>query len=410
MKKNLSVKLFSPLSDLILYSLLLIATPFVMLQNYLQASVGWLSKVSFHIWKFDMPYILIIVIIFIFTLIVILRHKLTGFRIFSWLFVVSLIILGYNSTDFYLNLKFYDLQQNWHYIAYAIFSFMMYRFLKTRKLLSSQIISYIFSTAFFLSAFDEVFQLFISDRIFDISDIAKDLWGTVIGIIIIYFVIENGKITGNEWNIRQNKIINYIKQPFSLIFLIWIFAFIFIFFTSILSDIKYLCFAVLIPVLIFLIFFFILHLSQFRIYRIIISSVIIIFILIQGFFFIKYHKNDIIYNSYGLTVYKGIVIPFFDIMIFPDGNFKIVDKKRSFKENDILTVFDYEPDILLIGRGTTGKGGEGFPEPTEVQFLFNCKTKKGVQVVILMTPEACKEFNKFKKDGENVLFIIHNTG
>jgi hypothetical protein len=68
-----------------------------------------------------------------------------------------------------------------------------------------------------------------------------------------------------------------------------------------------------------------------------------------------------------------------------------------------------KPDIILIGTGRQDKGGKGFPRPDRHQFIFNPFTGRGTQVLTLPNADACKVFNKLKKDGKNVLFVLHNT-
>jgi VanZ family protein len=218
MKKN-KEKFYSPGTNLILYTLLLIATPFLIVQNCLQQVIGMTSQLSFVMLGMDIPYIVAIAIIFVVTLAIILWHKITIFRVYAWIVVIFMMILGQNSTDYYFNHKFYELQHNWHYIAYAFFTFIMYRYLKQKKYPSERIIRYTFISAIFISTFDEAIQILISSRIFDICDIAKDIWGTVIGMIVIFFVIEQGKIVRDCWRFRQKKISDYFKKPFSLLFL-----------------------------------------------------------------------------------------------------------------------------------------------------------------------------------------------
>lgn len=409
MKKN-KEKFYSPGTNLILYTLLLIATPFLIVQNYLQQVIGMTSQLSFVMLGMDIPYIVAIAIIFVVTLTIILWHKITIFRVYAWIVVIFMMILGQNSTDYYFNHKFYELQHNWHYIAYAFFTFIMYRYLKQKKYLSERIIRYTFISAFFISTFDEAIQILISSRIFDICDIAKDIWGTVIGMIVIFFVIEQGKIVRDGWEFRQKKVSDYFKKPFSLLFLEMIFAYLLLLISSILSNNEYLGVVLLFAFSAFSIFFFIFHNSQKKVYRNIFISIAVLILLLQSFFFIKYHKSNIIYNKKGIVVYKGFPIPYFDIMIFPNGTFRLVDKKIYFNQKDKFNrIYMHSKDILLIGSGKDGEGGMGFiDEKRETQFVFNPIKKIPLQVIVLKTPEACEEFNLLKSKGYNVMFIIHN--
>jgi VanZ family protein len=409
MKKN-KEKFYSPGTNLILYTLLLIATPFLIVQNYLQQVIGMTSQLSFVMLGMDFPYIIAIAIIFVITLTVVLRHKITIFRVYAWIAVIFMMILGQNSTDYYFNHKFYELQHNWHYLAYACFTFIMYRYLKQKKYPSERIIRYTFISAIFISTFDEAIQILISSRIFDICDIAKDIWGTVIGMIVIFFVIEQGKIVRDCWRFRQKKISAYLKKPFSLLFLEMIFAYLLLLISSILSNNEYLGIVLLLAFSAFSIFFFIFHNSQKKVYRNIFISIAVLVLLLQSIFFIKYHKSNIVYNKKGIVVYKGIPIPYFDIMIFPNGTFRLVDKKIYFNQKDKFNrIYLHATDILLIGSGKDGEGGMGFiDEKRETQFVFNPIKKIPLQVIVLKTPEACEEFNLLKSKGYDVMFIIHN--
>ena len=124
----------------------------------------------------------------------------------------------------------------------------------------------------------------------------------------------------------------------------------------------------------------------------------------------KYNNSNIVYNKKGIVVYKGIPIPYFDIMIFPNGTFRLVDKKIYFNQKDKFNrIYMHANDILLIGSGKDGKGGKGFiDEKRETQFVFNPIKKLPLQVIVLKTPEACEEFNLLKSKGYDVMFIIHN--
>jgi len=406
-KKN--IKQYSPLTNLILYGLLLIVTPFLLLQNYLQSAIGMLSEFSLEISGFAIPYIVLMAIIVVSTLIFKNRKQLTKFRIISFLIVISLMIIGQKSTDFYFHHNFYDLQHNWHYFAYGIFSFIAYRFFKKKGKPPEKIILFTFLSAILISTFDEFIQIHISNRIFDICDIGKDVWGTVIGLILIFFVIEEGKIIKKGWKIRRKKIRDYFRNPFSILFLELVFAYLLISISSVLTEINYSHIAVLFSLGTFILFFSILHLSRIKIFRIVFIILLISIITIQGYFYFKYKNKNIVYNSFGLTVYKGIPLPFFDIMIFENGFFRFVDKKHVFNKRDINTIGSYTSDILLIGAGKYGKGGKGFPEDLITQFIFNKEKKNVIQIIILSTPEACVKFNQLKKEGYNVVFIIHNT-
>lgn len=402
-------KIYSPLINLIVFVSLLVATPFLMLQNYLQSFIGKLSLYMLNIGEMEIPYIVIIALIIAIFFIIKNFKYLTKFRIISLIGVVLLMIIGQKLSDFYFNHKFYELQHNWHYFAYGIYAYIAYRYFKSKNKSDAKIILFTFLTAVSASTFDEYFQLHLSNRIFDIGDIGKDMWGTVIGTFFIFFVLKEGSIIKGDWRFREKKMKNYLKNPFAVFCFELIFTVILLAVSAQLTNIEYLVYSIFISVIFFLIFFFIFHFSQIKIINKIVISILIIYILVQGFFFIKYRNDGITYNSYGITVYKGIPLLFFDVMIFENGTFRFVDKKHDFNFRDKNTIYHYSNDILLIGSGDENIGGNGFPEKEKPQFVFNTKKMKPLQIIILKTPEACKKFNQLKKEGYNVLFIIHNT-
>ncbi len=399
--------LFQPKTHWFLYILLLILTPFLLLQNYLQSFIGQMSVQSFEIFSINFPYTVAIALFFIITLIIFLWKKFTSTRLIGWGIILFLFWIGQKSTDYYFNHDFYELQYNWHYFAYGIFAYLNYRRLSTKNIPPQKIILYTYIYAICISAFDEAIQMPLSNRIFDLGDIAKDLWGTIIGLVFIFFILENGKIIKNEWKIRQKNIKDYLQNPISLFLLEIIFAYILMVISSILTDTKYLFPAIGIPILIFIIFFFVIHFSQKKLYRNIFIILFIIFISIQGVFFYKYKDHNIVYYKNQLTIYKGIPVFYFDILIYPNGMFRLVDKKETFNKRDLKKIMSFSENILIIGSGESDTGGKGFPEDSESQFVFNYINKRGLQVIKLKTKDACKKFNQLCDEGKKPALILH---
>ncbi|MDO9577508.1 MAG: VanZ family protein [Candidatus Cloacimonadales bacterium] len=410
MKKNNNT-FYSPRVNLTLYTLLLIATPFLIVRNYLQQVIGMTSQLSLSFLGINIPYILAFVFIVLVSLILVFRPKITKLNLIGSAAVVLMMVIGQNSTDYYFNHKFFELQHNWHYIAYAIFSYIFYRYLKEKAYSSERIVLITFISAICISTFDEAAQILISNRIFDICDISKDIWGSIIGMVVVFIIIEKGKIFKSDWKLRQKKLSSYLQYPASLLFLEMFFAYFILLISSILSENKYIWIALLFSILAFLIFFFIFHYSQKRGFRRVFISLGVLILLIQGGFFLKYRNSNIVYNKPGIVVYKGIPIPYFDIMIFPNGTFRLVDKKIYFNQKDkVNRIYKHVNHILLLGSGADGEGGMGFiDEKMETQFLFNPIQKTALQVIVLKTAEACEEFNILKSKGYDAMFIIHNN-
>ena len=395
-----------PLLHLIFYSLLLISTPFLLLKNYLQAAIGRFSDLSFEIASINIPIVLVIAIILLLALFLKYRKSLNRKRIIVIFMILGMLLIGQKSTDFYFNHRFYELQHNWHYLAYCFYTIFAYRYFYSRSLSHSRIILYTFLVAMCVSTFDEFVQVPLSNRIFDISDIAKDLWGTSIGLIIIYFLIFEGKLFTEEKKIRNFRIKDYINNPFTILVYIIIFSYILLFTGSLLSSREYLLSSIIISFSIFIIVFIIIHLTQFKYlkYFFLLATILLTSV---GAFKILTSEQVLRINNKGTILFHNIPLPYFDLMIHNNGLLRFTDKKNFFNGRDQNTIFSYSEDILIIGNGSSDKEIMGFPIKSQTQFVYNTYTKRGLQVIITELNLAVLKYNQLKKEGYNVVFIIH---
>ncbi len=390
--------------------MLLIATPFILLQNYLVEAISVFSGSTFEVAGLEIPIVPVAAMIFAFMVAMLLRRYITRIWIAAGVVAVLMIALSQQIADYYFGHNFYDLQQNWHYIAYGLLAFMMYRDLAPRGIPAARIMLVTYISALLFSTFDEIFQMYMSSRVFDLSDTAKDLWGTLSGIVVLYLVTSTGSDLQAQWKrIRHRKLRRYLAHPPSLLVLMVIFALLLLGFGSLLSDSPYALLVVVFSVSSFVVVFLLIHVSQLSWVRNGLVAIVALALIAQSASYIIYRSDGIVHNQYGLTVYEGIPIIFFDVMIFPDGSFRLVDKKHHFNLRDQDFLNKQQVDIIVIGSGTYGKGGLGFPQKVPVQFVYNPYTKQGTQVIILNNAEACKLFNRLKAEHKNVLFILHNT-
>lgn len=142
--KNIKTLIFSLRTSRILYILLLIATPFLLLQNYLQSAIGQLSDYTYKIADIEIPLTLSIAVLVVLAILYFSWKKINTFRIASWITILLLFWIGQKTTDFYFNHKFYELQYNWHYFAYSIFAFINYSYLKEKNVLIIKLFSLLF--------------------------------------------------------------------------------------------------------------------------------------------------------------------------------------------------------------------------------------------------------------------------
>ena len=389
------------------YSLLLIATPFLLLQNYLQSFIGQLSDIKVTLFKNEVPVIPLLALLLILFLIVWLRKHITRTRVIGWVVVLIMFWLGQQLTDFYFYHRFYDLQYNWHYLAYAIFAFLNYRYLKEKGAEKSKILLSTFITALVISSFDEMIQIPLSNRVFDLGDVSKDLWGTMIGLVFVFVIIENGKLFSGYLKIRYPKLKDYLSDAVAMFFYLTLFALLFMAFTSVLSDTRYLFQAIAFPLVIFWVLFLFIHWSQFKVrwvLWILMAAMLGGLVMLQ----VKYHSKGIVAVNNHLFLYKGIPVYYFDVLIYPDQTFRLVDKKEFFNQRDKKTIKKLSENILLIAAGSRRDGGKGFNPDKISYFGYNEFRQKGLQVIILDNKSAFDQYNRLTGEGKRVTMIVKN--
>ncbi len=279
-------KINLPIVNLLLYACLLVATPFIMLQNYLQSSVAALSAALINIIGIDVPIIPLFSIALLAVFIFYFYKKLSLKLGIVFIFILGFIGFGQWISDYYINYKVYDLQNNWHYFAYCLFSIIIYSFFKQKLVSMHRINFFVFFVAAVVSLFDELFQNLLSQRIFDLSDVAKDLWGVSAGLIIINFLIEKNNLKLSVFKIRKKKVKDYFKDEMSGLLLILIFSFFFLWISSLLTEVKYWLFVIVISALFFTTTFALIHFWSGRIKRFLqVTILLAILMLVVSFSF-----------------------------------------------------------------------------------------------------------------------------
>ena len=93
-----------------------------------------------------------------------------------------------------------------------------------------------------------------------------------------------------------------------------------------------------------------------------------------------------------------------DLIVFPDH---VEDnwwrlKGHELHVSDLKSVFDYEPEVLVVGKGAYGlmKISEEAAESLH---------EKDIRVVARKTKEACEEFNLLLREGKKVVAALHLT-
>lgn len=394
--------------NLLLFQFLLVATPFLLVRNFLQQAIGMFSQWSYTVAGLQIPYVLSAIAL---GLLVVLIINLKRVKLKALLIFVGVIIMmgiGQSFTDYYFHHDFYELQQNWHYFAYGIFAWVSWLYhdqkgnSKARYLWTTVLMGQI------ISVFDETAQIFISGRVFDICDIGKDLWGVLVGMMVIIAAVSN-KSGNYKFKLINKKISDNFKNPYSILFIILIYSFLFLAISSILTETRY-----LMPVIywtwgVFLLVMLAIYLLQYKISRLIIIVLLAGVIILMSITIKNNSQKIIIQKKPGLLEWRGIPVPYFDLMIKTDGAVQLVDKKVYFNKKDkINRIYGLTEDILIIGSGSGGQGGKGFYDNNS-HFVFNPVTKKPLQILVYPNQQACRIYNKLHAEGKKVLFIIHNS-
>ncbi len=394
----------------ILFAILVVATPFVVVTKFLQGAVHNISHFSFSLFGHSIPLIAFCVIVGFTAILIWQRRQITTRRVAGSLFVVGMMAISMYVQDLYGGMSIYDLQNNWHYITYGTYVFFFFRAHNLRNMPINKRVLYSFGSAFLMSTFDEVFQFFLSNRIFDVSDIAKDAWGCTMGLIVIFFVSETyGRIRLKGARIWKRRLKDYFRDPLTALMIVFIFAFLLVIESPLITDHQYIFLSFAIAIVLSIIVFAVIHFTQFKPFRIAFFSVVVLCVLLLVGSMIRNRGGNITHSSYGLVVYEGIPVPFYDLLIYPNGLPRLVDKKHFFNNIDKMFLLGKEPSILLMGSGWLGKGAKGFKKERGTYLLFNSLTNSVTQIIILETPLACRLYNRLRSEGKKVLFVIHTT-
>jgi hypothetical protein len=338
------------------------------------------------------------------------RKNITKRKIIATLIVLLLIFVAHRTMDIYLGLSFFDLQTNWHYVAYCAYAFYFFRAFYARNFSPNRMIILAYFSTLMMSLFDETFQLFMSDRVFDVSDIAKDALGIYIGLITVLFIAETyGSISISFKSLPQKRLLDYLRKPLASIITLGILTISFILLTPLLTEYEYCLTGVLLSIGLSAFLMMVIYISRYRIFRIISLLIIAIMFIFISFSLINNWQNNLSFKKPGLIFYRGIPLPYFDFIVFPNGYCHLIDKKKYFRSTDRDYLLRQKPDIVLIGAGENGSGGKGFDQGIGTHFIFNRYTLRGTQIVILPTSQICEKYNLLKKKGKSVLAVMHNS-
>ncbi len=395
--------------QLVMYSLLLVATPFVLLRRFLQEAVGEITRYPLALGGREIPLVPVLALVLLAAALLVLRRRLSRRGLSVAALALLMILMAHRIADYYLMHEWYDLQQNWHYLAYGLFAYMARRDFAARGMSRARIILSTFIAAILFSTFDEAFQKFISSRIFDMGDIAKDGWGAAIGMTVLNLGERGpGSLLARRPSIRQRRPGDYLREPAALLPLIVLFTLLMLIFGSLQSDVRYAGEVILWTVGAFVPLFLIVHLSQFQAWRRGMIALGLAALLALAFLALRFRGEPLREVRPGLVLYRGLPVVHFDLMVHPNGSFRLVDKKEYFAARDRQRLMSQGRDIILVATGGAGSGGRGFPEMGISQFDYNPRTGEGTQIIRLPNAQAVPTYNRMIAEDKHVLLVYHN--
>lgn len=110
------------------------------------------------------------------------------------------------------------------------------------------------------------------------------------------------------------------------------------------------------------------------------------------------------YHQYGLTVYRSLPIPGYDLLVFADGSWS-----RRAGKSHLLTADEYRAFLAANGGAAPDAVIVGLGYSSQVTVAPEILTSPGPRIEVLPTPEAIKRFNELRRSGLRVAAIIHST-
>lgn len=101
----------------------------------------------------------------------------------------------------------------------------------------------------------------------------------------------------------------------------------------------------------------------------------------------------------GFTTYSMVPIPWFDVQVRTNGEWRTVKKNGAVTEESILWLMESKPQVLIIGRGYKANA------PVEPAIL----ERKDCEVKVLETKEALTTFNQLRAEQRRVAIHLRST-
>ena len=251
---------------------------------------------------------------------------------------------------------------------------------------------------------DQSMLLFAKQACFCMADISKSGWGMTLGCLF-YYLTRREERTDRKAGIFRRSLGEYLSEPLGMLLVLLIGNAYLVACSSLLTTPIYAPLAVFGTLAGTWLTVQTLRLCSGKLARKLVVALFSLAIVIQAAALLKYGRRGVTFNRYGLTIYNGRPIPLFDAVIFPDGGFRLVDKKHHrFNKTDVEVLLKHKPDVIIFGSGVSDWDGKNLPP-------IDRHPETGLpRVIIQRTPLACRTFNTLKRESSaRILFVLHNT-
>lgn len=386
--------------------------PFVLVTRGLQASLRAFSHLTLPFFGFDIPFIPVVEVLMAALVLLYVRDKITKRRVYACLVMFAVFLFSWFVTDVYLYLSLYDIQANYHYAAYGLMTVLFFRAFYREDRAQHKLIYAAFATCMLISLADEGAQRVASHRVFDLNDNAKDALGVVMGLIVVHFIMTKyGTADLKSIPKGEKRIGEYVKNPASAIVILGIFTLIFLTVSALFSDPSYWYVTVLCTFLLFAVAMALLYATRFKMGRRALSTVIVILVLAQVVSVFVYWDDGIVFHSSCVTVYRGVPVPFCDVLVYPNGMVRPADKHHIFNSEIMGFFANYAPSIIVVGSNRHGDPNADVNVDAKYgsYLAYSSQLRRNIQVVTTSPEEACALYNQYRQEGKNVMLALHAT-
>ncbi len=136
--------------------------------------------------------------------------------------------------------------------------------------------------------------------------------------------------------------------------------------------------------------------------NILLGILIFIALLVVGWIALNRKAQRFGISCAGLTTFGATPIPYFDIQVRGNGEWRTVHKTQNIDAETLLWITETQPQVLIIGQGYDGKS---VVQPDVMQMQSpNCK------IEVMKTAEALKLYNQLRDEKTRVAIHVRSSG